>query len=936
MGLFDRFKKKSAGLMDVAEHLDPDLLLPFREWDWSRDHNRGNYGTGAGAPDHSEHGLSRAHDHWDEIANSVAEEGFREPVFLHYNPTTGTGYVGEGNHRIGIAKQLGIPVPTVVYRVHGQDDRHKPITEPGKYRYENEYGHPQFGQYEPPSRIGLGVEFPPKQAAAHTSSFPGPEYLVPGQRYTWWGKDAHQWLRTGEPRNFNPGPHITYATYQGPFRPEDYEQANGFMGKEVPQSGHIFKITQGGHTGEAQMLHLLPHGEGDPRDRWKTNVRVVDDATMRNLMEQGHFSVYNDPSPGFLDQMQMEQEDQANRERDEKPMTLPEEWGKQANILDPIHPELDATVWEDPAAPEPHLQDAHREWITSTITQVLAEAGYEDMDQWANLFLTGSLTTYQYSPDSDCDVSLFVNSEYLPEWSRAEMIGIMVESFDNVYLPGTTHDMQVYVVPKTLKPQDLYQHGLRSGYDLLADAWFVPPDPTLAHDPERENNEAYTNGLIWADKMERLLRYEPDKAIMLYDQIHRRRMRDQAAGKGDFSDANIAYKMLANRGLFDKLRDLGVKIAQTVVSEYRDEDQGPPCPTCGSKMKHYWDPKTREYDQTKWQCGSPHKGEPYTTTETAKRPVYPNTDLPKRVWRPEHTWQSERDMSIDNPEQYAEQRPKNDFMRLLSLYQHHIAAALRAGLNPLELPVMVEILGKTGWNMPLDWDGFDPNSPQYGTDKGVEQAKRAYGTALTSLVGGGEGIANLYQKARQPGVKFNEFDDLSQEARGELNLGPWAPDSDQVSQHPELQQNQGLVPADLQVHTLPRLEHPEEMGFHDLPKGMEDKIPGWGGHTHEGTGYYICRPCNEKWHEFIRNGGDHTQLHSGVSHPTWDQVGEDGVHPCPGCNAPLTPGPKREDQGPNHRPPSPKFWQYPDPTGYGGSESDPRGPGFRRENSKEF
>ncbi|MGZ6621526.1 MAG: hypothetical protein ACXVHB_17385 [Solirubrobacteraceae bacterium] len=48
-----------------------------------------------------------------------------------------------------------------------------------------------------------------------------------------------------------------------------------------------------------------------------------------------------------------------------------------------------------------------------------------------------------------------------------------------------------------------------------------------------------------------LLRYKRDKAVKYYQQIHRRRMRDQTAGKGDYSQWNIIYKMLANRGLFE-------------------------------------------------------------------------------------------------------------------------------------------------------------------------------------------------------------------------------------------------------------------------------------------------------------------------------------------------------------------------------------------------
>jgi hypothetical protein len=56
--------------------------------------------------------------------------------------------------------------------------------------------------------------------------------------------------------------------------------------------------------------------------------------------------------------------------------------------------------------------------------------------------------------------------------------------------------------------------------------------------------------------MDRLLKYEPDKAVMLWHQIHKRRRRDHQAGKGDYSDSNITYKMLANRGLFPAISEV--------------------------------------------------------------------------------------------------------------------------------------------------------------------------------------------------------------------------------------------------------------------------------------------------------------------------------------------------------------------------------------------
>jgi prophage maintenance system killer protein len=231
---------------------------------------------------------------------------------------------------------------------------------------------------------------------------------------------------------------------------------------------------------------------------------------------------------------------------------------RQANILDQIHDCLDASVFENPCDPEPQLRHEHLVWIPKTIFEILDKAGYDNPEQWCSIYLTGSLTTYQYAPHSDCDVSLFIDTKVFPEWSRAEMIGLMIDGFDSENLPGTTHEMQCFVVSKKLAPEDLYKPGLRSAYVVYGQGqgtWFVPPDKSRSHDVEREENEAYTIALENADKMDRLLRYEPDKALMFYKQIHKRRQRDQTRGKGDYSPSNIAYKFLENRGLIPRLDD---------------------------------------------------------------------------------------------------------------------------------------------------------------------------------------------------------------------------------------------------------------------------------------------------------------------------------------------------------------------------------------------
>lgn len=240
---------------------------------------------------------------------------------------------------------------------------------------------------------------------------------------------------------------------------------------------------------------------------------------------------------------------------------------RRANVLDPIHPDLDPRVWDNPGVPEPTLREEHRQWIVETIYRVLDEHGYDNPDQWLSLVFTGSLTTYQYSDESDVDVSLFVDTAALPDWSRAEMIAIMIDNVDGQKLPGTPFPMQCYVVPTEITKEALYQPGLRSGFDVLAGTWIVPPDRFRVHDVEKEYHESWVAAMESADKMELLLKYEPDHAISYWHDIHERRRADMRAGKGDYSLSNIVYKALANRGLFPQISEVsGEYIASRLAS----------------------------------------------------------------------------------------------------------------------------------------------------------------------------------------------------------------------------------------------------------------------------------------------------------------------------------------------------------------------------------
>jgi len=243
------------------------------------------------------------------------------------------------------------------------------------------------------------------------------------------------------------------------------------------------------------------------------------------------------------------------------PATLP---SKYANILDPIQDTLDPDVFNNPEHVAPDVKPALVTWVTNKVYKILKDAGWPDPTKYLKLVLTGSLTTYQWGPESDFDVSLWIDTERLPEWVRADLVGLMIEKADGIVVPGTTHPLQVFVVDSNRYTLgDLYKPGERSGYDLDKQDWIVLPEKERTIDVHKAYPALVRYAKDCEEKVRLLLRYDNPYALKIYwDLLHNKRRRDMREGKGDYSESNIVYKTLANAGLFPHISEaIGVHIS---------------------------------------------------------------------------------------------------------------------------------------------------------------------------------------------------------------------------------------------------------------------------------------------------------------------------------------------------------------------------------------
>lgn len=105
-------------LMDVED------LWKYRDYDWSRETSRGGHGLPFYA-DEKQPWL-QGPEKWDKMKEYMAKHGFdeRQPIMLTL-AKDGTAKISEGNHRLAIARELGIgmlPVKLFFYQKNYQTD----------------------------------------------------------------------------------------------------------------------------------------------------------------------------------------------------------------------------------------------------------------------------------------------------------------------------------------------------------------------------------------------------------------------------------------------------------------------------------------------------------------------------------------------------------------------------------------------------------------------------------------------------------------------------------------------------------------------------------------------------------------------------------------------------------------------------------------------
>lgn len=95
-------------------------------------------------------------ERWKSLGDHIQDKGFGNAVIVDYNPDTQAAHLSEGNHRVQLALERGIPaVPARVYRSRRTSPTQvqmNPQPQPEWLDYNNEHHWPSSIK---PSHIGL-------------------------------------------------------------------------------------------------------------------------------------------------------------------------------------------------------------------------------------------------------------------------------------------------------------------------------------------------------------------------------------------------------------------------------------------------------------------------------------------------------------------------------------------------------------------------------------------------------------------------------------------------------------------------------------------------------------------------------------------------------------------------------------------------------------
>jgi hypothetical protein len=185
----------------------------------------------------------------------------------------------------------------------------------------------------------------------------------------------------------------------------------------------------------------------------------------------------------------------------------------------------------------------------------------EDFEQFVgipftveDIVITGSNVNYNYTDKSDLDLHLITDYAALDCAQEAE------ELFDaKRHLYEQEHDVKIYGIPVTLYVEDRNTPGVSGGlFSVANNRWITKPQ---RRQPKIDLKEIDNMVLVWhtlIDNAERLQDLDTAETLLKLARTYRKLGLKQP--EGEFSTANLVYKVMRMDQSLERLQDLRDKL----------------------------------------------------------------------------------------------------------------------------------------------------------------------------------------------------------------------------------------------------------------------------------------------------------------------------------------------------------------------------------------
>lgn len=207
-----------------------------------------------------------------------------------------------------------------------------------------------------------------------------------------------------------------------------------------------------------------------------------------------------------------------------------------------FHDELNPRLWTKDNELKQEVAEKLEE-----ITQAFIEYLDIPLDAIEDVIITGSSANYNYTPQSDLDLHLRVDYDKVHE--DCPIVEGYLWSMKAAF--NKDHDISIYGIPVEVYAENVDIPAISNGvYSLADDKWIKFPEKIPPTDNDLAVQAKFNELKEASERIE-----DSEVAEELLDKIYAMR-KAGLADVGEFSTENMAFKMLRNEGIIDKLKQM--------------------------------------------------------------------------------------------------------------------------------------------------------------------------------------------------------------------------------------------------------------------------------------------------------------------------------------------------------------------------------------------